>query len=446
MVHSGIPNTVCPVEKTMTKDSGRQINRIWMRLSLLFIVLSLSAEDNLHLSPSQQTVTRHLFSIESWILTNSKPSLGNTLKRLIGGQEHLRHSQVEHLEEYFDLGREVRSLENQLNIVAIGAFSDPRPLNSLRAETIALERQAIRILSSHRDGMRVEVEPVLEHALSKVLLQEHLTWRIGPINFLFPPVDFRFDRLPNLLSISPRNNIFLQETILLDADLTGAEIERIEKNLLHTLDVSSVVLPLRGLATYPSIISDTQTARETLQTVAHEWIHQFWFFNPLGRNYWDSPEMTTLNETAAEMVGRELGDLAFHIIDWSDQTPNINSEKDMQQDSFEFRKEMSKTRMEVDLLLDSGRIEKAEEYMEARRRIFLQNGYYIRKLNQAYFAFHGTYAQTGASNSPIADQLTKLRETSTGIGKFTLSIKEIRTYDEFLTLLHDRTEESRNIH
>ncbi|MCZ7674510.1 MAG: hypothetical protein M5U34_48980 [Chloroflexi bacterium] len=47
------------------------------------------------------------------------------------------------------------------------------------------------------------------------------------------------------------------------------------------------------------------------------------------------------------------------------------------------------TRRLVDELVTDGDIEGAEAYVEARRRLFVENGYQIRKLNQAYFAFYG---------------------------------------------------------
>jgi hypothetical protein len=50
---------------------------------------------------------------------------------------------------------------------------------------------------------------------------------------------------------------------------------------------------------------------------------------------------------------------------------------------------MAATRIEVDRLLAGGKIQEAEQYMEARRQIFVAHGYQIRKLNQAYFAFYG---------------------------------------------------------
>ena len=69
---------------------------------------------------------------------------------------------------------------------------------------------------------------------------------------------------------------------------------------------------------------------------------------------------------------------------------------------------MHKTRVNVDEMLADGKIDQAEDYMEARRQFFWENGYHIRKLNQAYFAFHGAYADTpggtaGASEDPVGE-------------------------------------------
>ena len=80
---------------------------------------------------------------------------------------------------------------------------------------------------------------------------------------------------------------------------------------------------------------------------------------------------------------------------------------------FNFQREMRKTRLRVDNLLASGHYEAAEHYMEARRRFFVANGYHLRVLNQAYFAFHGSYATGGASSSPIGPQLEELQRIKT---------------------------------
>jgi hypothetical protein len=56
--------------------------------------------------------------------------------------------------------------------------------------------------------------------------------------------------------------------------------------------------------------------------------------------------------------------------------------------------------------------------MQQTRQYLADNGYYIRKLNQAYFAFHGTYADSPTSISPIGAELEKLREQSASLKDF----------------------------
>ncbi len=60
---------------------------------------------------------------------------------------------------------------------------------------------------------------------------------------------------------------------------------------------------------------------------------------------------------------------------------------------------MGQTRQVADRLLAAGQVERAERYMDRRRDALQQHGYTIRKLNQAYFAFYGSYTE-GVAASP----------------------------------------------
>jgi hypothetical protein len=70
------------------------------------------------------------------------------------------------------------------------------------------------------------------------------------------------------------------------------------------------------------------------------------------------------------------------------------------------------TRLEVDRLLAEGKTDEAESFMEERRGFFWENGYHIRRLNQAYFAFHGSYAADpgGAASEEGVDLGQELRD------------------------------------
>ncbi|MFC1969540.1 hypothetical protein ACFLVF_03535, partial [Chloroflexota bacterium] len=65
-----------------------------------------------------------------------------------------------------------------------------------------------------------------------------------------------------------------------------------------------------------------------------------------------------------------------------------------------------------------GEVEAAERCMAERRQYLEDNGYYIRKLNQAYFAFHGRYADRPAFRSPIGVELKELRAKSASLRDF----------------------------
>ena len=79
---------------------------------------------------------------------------------------------------------------------------------------------------------------------------------------------------------------------------------------------------------------------------------------------------------------------------------------------------MHATRVAVDDLLATGFVDEAEAFMEARRQTFLENGYRLRVLNQAYFAFHGSYATGPAATDPIGPKLERLRALSPNLSAF----------------------------
>ncbi len=56
--------------------------------------------------------------------------------------------------------------------------------------------------------------------------------------------------------------------------------------------------------------------------------------------------------------------------------------------------------------------------MEQKRQYLASMGHYIRKLNQAYFAYHGTYADKPTSISPIGLELKELRSQSASLKDF----------------------------
>jgi hypothetical protein len=60
------------------------------------------------------------------------------------------------------------------------------------------------------------------------------------------------------------------------------------------------------------------------------------------------------------------------------------------------------------------------------------NGRFIRKINQAFFAFHGAYATSPASISPINEQLKALQNRSESLEEFIKTVGSFGSYRQFL--------------
>jgi hypothetical protein len=164
----------------------------------------------------------------------------------------------------------------------------------------------------------------------------------------------------------------------------------------------------------------------SLSTAVEEWLHQYFFFRPLGFRYvleqlgFNEPDyIVTMNETLAGMVSNEAGALIYDKYYAGFYLPAPSSTGgDSAPPAFNFNSFMRNTRLTVDSLLAQGQITQAEAYMEQQRLILASHGYLIRKLNQAFFAFYGSYADQPGFENPIADNLKALRAKSETLAAF----------------------------
>jgi len=327
---------------------------------------------------------------------------------------------------------------------------------ALNAEIASLEREATQIswvnspildelaaLRSERDRLENAVEAVLEERVSRVAKDVGLesSFPFFPkARWLFPPIDFEFAAPPRVLAISPRDRIYLESTRLLRSDLTTKDIEKVEQRW-EAKGVSALVVGVGGVGTYPSALPPEADYGHLMETVAHEWLHQYLFFRPLGSRYFSDPALATINETVANIAGRELGALVAERYPLSTslsagqagagETPTPNPVID-------FNRVMRDLRREVDRLLAEGKVAEAESLMEEKRRFLTDHGYFIRRINQAYFAFHGLYADTPASSSPIGPKLEELRQTSSSLGDFIHTAARITSEADLDRLLPGR--------
>ena len=75
--------------------------------------------------------------------------------------------------------------------------------------------------------------------------------------------------------------------------------------------------------------------------------------------------------------------------------------------------------------------------MEQKRQYLASMGYHIRKVNQAYFAFHGTYADRPTSISPIGLELKKLRGQSASLKDYLNTVAAMSSHQDLIASLNE---------
>jgi len=401
-----------------------------LRTAALFVFLSVAVlaagGGDFRPSPLDLAVSPYHYSLLQWELSNFLDKWVRQAGLLLPwASENGRSIKNQLAQEFFKLGRQQRDAERRL----LSSTTIGEPLSD--AETLSL-RAEIEQIEERRRALRPQVEEAVEAEISTILGEANFKSRIG---FLFPPVDTVYSSSPTVLVLSPRDRIHRQQTILLEPGISDEVRDRIEGLVLREENLAALVEDTGGVATYPSVVSDTSSLHHAVVITAHEWLHHWFFFQPLGQHFWDSSEMSTLNETAATMGGEEIGDLAYTAMTGEVVNRNSGPAAGAAPEVFDFNEALRETRMEAEELLAQGKIEEAEAYMEERRQFLAANGRLIRKINQAFFAFHGSYAASPASVSPINEQLKELRRRSDSLEDFLKLVASFGSIQEFTDYL-----------
>ncbi|NLF51232.1 MAG: hypothetical protein GX577_08850 [Leptolinea sp.] len=336
--------------------------------------------------------------------------------------------------EYIRAQREIQRLEAEISLL----FSDPNVVKKTTA--IQPVQSNLSQFRQYRDRLAPMAESILQSQISRVLGDTGLTTLGQPV----PAVLFHSTPLPVALIVSPRESIQQDANISLFSDMTAEDMASLEDRVMSTLDVSALVVPVGGVGVYPTMVMATSNLEYLTETIAHEWVHNFLTLRPLGLNYDTSPELRTINETTASIAGKEIGELVLRIYypellpaetpeTQTGETEKVPIEQILEPEVFSYREEMHKTRVTVDEMLSSGLIEEAEEYMEQRRKYFWENGYPIRRLNQAYFAFYGAYADApggAAGKDPVGPVVRAFRKQSGSLSVFLEQISWVTSLEE----------------
>jgi hypothetical protein len=303
-------------------------------------------------------------------------------------------------------------------------------------ETKAIARE-LEQLRQEMTALQPLAESIVQEQVAVVLAELGL----DAGGLVGPPVAFRFTELPLALIVSPRNVIRQDANIQIDAGLGIQDQIALEQRVEERLNASALVVPVGGIGTYPTMVMESGAISWLVDVVAHEWAHNYLTLRPLGLNYDTTPETRTMNETAASLWGGLVGTgvLLRYYPDLAppppqaEPSPSTEPATPSPPPAFDFRAEMRDTRLTVDRLLEQGKIEQAEAYMEEQRQVFNAQGYNLRRLNQAYFAFHGAYADEpggAAGEDPVGAAVRALWERSPTPVAFLRAMAWMNSYDD----------------
>ena len=418
---------------------------------ILFILASVVGYSNPSLTDKIEKVRTYTRRIEfNYISWMGNAALIKLRSASIGVPYILaRTTQKQIVTEYLRVTQSILEKEYQLEqIYADATITD----KELASKTV---RGELAELYARQKELAPLSESVLQDQVSQILAEIGLT----TIGQSVPNVWYHSTPLPYALIVSPRDRIEQIANISVDTDITIDEQAALETRVDEGLNTSSLVVPIGGVGVYPTMVMRTTNLPWLLNTISHEWTHNYLTLRPLGILYGETPELRTMNETTASIAGDEIGGLVIErfypelktasppstalrtnlspstllrtsLISASLDHPEPG---DFLRPPFDFREQMHETRVTVDALLTEGKIEEAEAYMEERRLVFLQNGYLLRKINQAYFAFFGAYADSpggAAGEDPVGPAVRALREQSNSLADFVNTIAWMTSFEQ----------------
>jgi len=404
----------------------RSIGRFLLFFCFLAVLLTLSTPSLSTPTAKARQYTRPVeFDYLSWDVNAFLTKIGQT--RMDPWRDLTAVQQHQLVIRYLTLTNQLEVIQAKIQqIYADPAIKDPESAASADlAQQTALQSNLVTITPL--------AESILQGQVTEILVEEGIA-RLGDA---VPPLLFHTTPLPKALIASPRTSIQQDVDISLLADLTLEQISQLEGQVEAATGESVLVVDVGGIGIYPTMVMRSSNLPWIVDTIAHEWTHNYLTVRPLGLNYDTSPELRTMNETTASISGNEISQKVLQrfypeFLSKLEDGQKMASIK-LPDSTFDFRAEMHTTRVRVDELLAAGKTAEAERYMEERRIVFVEHGYEIRKLNQAYFAFYGAYADSpggAAGEDPVGPAVRKLRDQSASLADFLRTIGKMNSFED----------------
>jgi len=207
--------------------------------------------------------------------------------------------------EYLNLRHEVSVLQAEL----ANLLSDPNQENRQQRES------NLRAQLNLKDNLRIELAPFVEQVLQDQLNSALVDLDLAFGGQLVPPVLYKSEPDSYALIVSPRNEIRQAANLMLIRGLTLDEIIHLEEGIENDLNLSALVVGIGGVGLYPSMIIETGNLDWLIHVVSHEWTHNYLTLRPLGMFYGTSPELTTINETIADLSADDIQRRTFELYD-----------------------------------------------------------------------------------------------------------------------------------
>jgi hypothetical protein len=410
---------------------SRSIGRYLLFICFLAVLFTLSTPSLSTATQKARQYTRPVeFDYLSWDINAFLVKIGQTgmdpWQQLDANQQH------QLVLRYLILTSQLESIQGNIQQI----YANPEIKDPDTAARVELAQQ--KALQTSLVSLTPMIESILQGQVNEILVEEGIA-RLGDA---VPPLLFHTTPLPKALIVSPRNSIQQDVNISLLADLTLEQITQLEDQVEKATGESVLVVDVGGIGIYPTMVMRSSNFPWIIDTIAHEWTHNYLTLRPLGLNYDTSPELRTMNETTASIAGNEISKKVLEryypeYLSKLEENQKLASLK-WPDDTFDFRAEMHTTRVHVDELLAAGKTDEAEQYMEERRIVFVDHGYEIRKLNQAYFAFYGAYADSpggAAGEDPVGPAVRKLREHSASLADFLRTIGKMNSFEDLQKMI-----------
>jgi len=406
--------------------------RFFQVLVISLLIILFSSRSQVYPGNELERVRAYTRMIEfDYVTWTLDAVMGKTTQGALGASRYISSDSAKStVLEYLQVVERSQFLEWEIESI----FSDPQVADP---EVEAAEKlQQLQSIQIERQELAALAESILQAQISQIVTE----LEIGSLGQPLPPLLFHVTELPLSLVVSPREVIRQDANISLLPDLDLDEIIQLEKEVEEGLNVSTLVTRIGGVGVYPTMVAQSTSLPWLTETVAHEWIHNYLTLHPLGIRYDTSAELRTMNETTASIAGKEIGIAVLETyypefvpepVELVD--PENNPTPEPLPQAFDFNTEMRITRETADALLEEGKVEEAEAYMEERRIVFWNQGYQIRKLNQAYFAFHGAYADVpggAAGEDPVGASVRNLRAESQDLAAFLKTMAAMTSFED----------------